>query len=157
MRTFAVALLSLCLVTFAAAEEKLVITKEVALKAMMAFRQDPTAKDARDYAAIVVRFIDESPDVTVSLSEKVGPWLQEGLPQRDTSLLLAAFAAGNASAQLATGNKKDQPLAGVQAVIEAYDKLRQKNPRLRSPGVEKLKEMAARQTLAAYLAETDKR
>src|SRR5258708_32719879 len=86
--------------SFAAPVDR-VITKEIALKAIVIFRDDPLSEDGRAAAAIIVTFIGKNHDVVVELSKKVFPVFgAPGISQKETGLLLAAFGAGNADSQL---------------------------------------------------------
>jgi hypothetical protein len=130
-----------------------VITKEVALKAIGLFRDDPLSEDGRGAAAIIVTFVDKSHDVVVGLSKKVFPVFDApGVSKKETNALLAAFIAGNLDSQLLRGVKKDDPYAGDLQMIQTYRQLQQKNPKLKIPAVEKMAEMEQRGELKRYLS-----
>ena len=130
-----------------------VITKEVALKAITLFRDDPLSEDGRAAAAIIIMFADKSHDVLLGLSKKVFPVFgAPGVSQRETSLLLAAFAAGNVDSQLLRGVKKDDAYAGDLQLIQTYRQLQKKNPKLKIPAIEKMAEMEQRGELKRYLS-----
>ncbi len=130
-----------------------VITKEIALKAIMIFRDDPLSEDGRAAAAIIITFVDKNHDVLVALNKKAFPVFDApGVSQKETSLLLAAFTAGNVDSQLLRGVRKDDAYAGDLQLIQTYRQLQKKNPRLKIAGVEKLAEMEQRGQLKAYLS-----
>src|SRR5215218_10034392 len=94
------AILPLAFVAFAisaaAPADQLIITKEIALKAIVVFRDDPLSEDGQAAAALIITFVDKNHDVLVALNKKVFPVFgTPGVSQKETSLLLAAFAAGN--------------------------------------------------------------
>lgn len=154
MKWLAIPLLaSAALTVSTAAPADLVITKEVALKAIGLFRDDPLSEDGRGAAAIIVTFVDKSHDVVVGLSKIVFPVFDApGVSKKETNALLAAFIAGNLDSQLLRGVKKDDPYAGDLQMIQTYRQLQQKNPKLKIPAVEKMAEMEQRGELKRYLS-----
>jgi len=130
-----------------------VITKEIALKAIVIFRDDPLSKDGRAAAAVIIAFVDKNHDVLVGLDRKVFPVFEvPDVSQDERSLLLAAFAAGNVDSQLLRGVKKDDPYAGDLQLIQTYRQLQKKNPKLKIPGIEKMAEMEQRGDLKRYVS-----
>jgi hypothetical protein len=154
MKWPAVPLLAFCAATLSmAAPAEPVITKEVALKAIGLFREDPLSEDGRAAAAILVMFVDRNHDVVVALSKKAFPVFgAPGVSQKETSLLLAGFVAGNLDSQLLRGVKKDDAYAGDLQLIETYRQLQTKNRKLKIPAIEKMAEMAQRGELKRYLS-----
>jgi hypothetical protein len=131
----------------------LVISKEVALKAITLFRNDPLSEDGQASAALIIIFVEKNQDVVVALNKKVFPVFDApGVSQKEKSLLLAAFAAGNADSQLLRGVKKDHPYAGDLQLIETYRQLQKKNRKLKIPAIEKMAEMEQRGELKRYLS-----
>jgi hypothetical protein len=146
-------LASAALTVSTAAPADLVITKEVALKAIGLFREDPLSEDGRGAAAIIVTFVDKSHDVVVGLSKKVFPVFDApGVSKKETNALIAAFIAGNLDSQLLRGVKKDDPYAGDLQMIQTYRQVQQKNPKLKIPALEKMAEMEQRGELKRYLS-----
>ena len=146
-----IALLAATVSTATAADP--VISKEVALKAITLLRNDPLSDDGKAAAAIVLIFVEKSKEVVVALNKKVFPVFDSpGVSQKEKSLLLAAFAAGNADSQLLRGVKRDDPYAGGLQLIETYRQLQQKNRRLRIAGIEHMAEMEQRGELKRYLS-----
>jgi hypothetical protein len=130
-----------------------VISKEVALKAITLLRNDPLSEDGQAAAALIFMFVEKSKEVVVALNKKVFPVFDDpGVSQKEKSLLLAAFAAGNADSQLLRGVKKDDPHAGGLQLIQTYRQLQNKNRKLRIPGIEKMAEMEQRGELKRYLS-----
>src|SRR5688572_13388333 len=130
-----------------------VISKEVALQAITLLRNDPLSEDGRAAAALILAFVDKSKEVVVALNKKVFPVFDApGVSQKEKSLLLAAFAAGNADSQLLRGVKRDDPYAGDLQLIETYRQLQKKNRKLRIPGIEKMAEMEQRGELKRSLS-----
>jgi hypothetical protein len=154
MKWLAILLLASAVLTVsAAAPEDLVISKEVALKAIGLFRDDPLSEDGRAAAAIIVTFVDKSHDVVVGLSKKVFPVFDApGVSKKETNALMAAFIAGNLDSQLLRGVKKDDPYAGDLQLIQTYRQLQKKNPRLKVPDIENMAEMERRGELKRYVS-----
>ena len=154
MRWLAIPLLaSVALNISTAAPADPVISKEVALKAIGIFRDDPLSEDGRGAAAIIISFADKNHDVLLGLSKKVFPVFDvPGVSQKETGLLLAAFAAGNVDSQLLRGVKKDDAYAGDLQLIQTYRQLQKKNPKLKIPAIEKMAEMEQRGELKRYLS-----
>ena len=141
--------LSICS-TFAAEEEK-PITKEIALKAIALFRANPGSEDGRGAAAIIVRFAEASPDVTITLSKDLLPWVGTNPGSKYESLLLAAYIAGSTQAQLLNAKSGDDRLAGTMLLNETYLKLQQDEPNLHIEAIEKLMELQKQGKLKEYL------
>ena len=127
------------------------VTKEVALKSIATFREDPESERAHVAAAIIVRFARESPDVEVTAGKRYLPWMDTQPIPKASSILLAAYIAGSVRSQLESGQAKNDPLAGEEQVIETYRKLQQTNPDLRIEAVEKLIELQKQGKLKEYL------
>lgn len=87
----------------------------------------------------IMRFTNASPRVLVVFRQSI---LQaEGASDDLRSLMLAAFAAGNARAQLEAGKKEDMPVAGVRAMVAVYKKVLAADPSIKNA---KLDEYVAR-------------
>lgn len=135
-----------------AAETELKITKDIALKAVVLFRQDPLSEDGRGAAAILVRFAEKSPDVMLKMDLKSLPFMHgNAVPEKERATLLAAFIAGNVDSQLLRGRKGNDPYAGDLQVIETYRQMQGKNAKLHIAEVEKLIELAKRGELKRYV------
>lgn len=129
-----------------------VITKEIALQTIVIFRDDPLSENGQAAAALIIAFVDKNHDVLVGLNKKAFPVFgAAGVSQKETSLLLAAFAAGNVDSQLLRGVKKNDAYAGDLQLIQTYRQLRKKNPKLKIAAVEKMAEMEQRGELKRYL------
>jgi hypothetical protein len=119
-------------------EPKEAVTKDVALKAIATFREEPMSERATVAAAILVRFARESPDVAVTASPALIPWMEAKPLPKESSILLTAYIAGSVRAQLESGHMKNDAVAGEEQVIETYQKLQQTTPTLHIDSVEKL-------------------
>ncbi|MBS0658617.1 MAG: hypothetical protein JSR82_10285 [Verrucomicrobia bacterium] len=129
------------------------ITEQMARRAIARFRADPTSQDGREAALEIMRFADKSPLVNVIISPKSVPWIGEKIEMKHNSLLLAAFVAGNVRSQMDSGNRKDDPVAGVRQALETYRKIREQVPDFRVASLEKFAELEATGKLTEYLAE----
>lgn len=116
------------------------ITKEIALRAIAAFTEDPTGQRGRAAIAVFTRFAQDSKDVTVQVSPKLVPWFgnQSAPNQQERNRLFGAYIAGNARSQLQRGAPQDDPLAGWQQVFATYAQLQAAQAGLLIPEVETL-------------------
>lgn len=130
-----------------------VISKEAALKAITLFRNDPLSEDGQAAAALIIIFVEKNQDVVVALNKKVFPVFDAaGVSQKEKSLLLAAFGAGNVDSQLNRGVKKDNAYAGDLQLIKTYRQLQRENSKLKIAAVEKMAEMESPGELKAYVS-----
>jgi hypothetical protein len=127
------------------------VTKADVLRAIERFRAAPESEGGQVAAQVIVRFAKESPEVEITASPKLLPWMQATPPPKQSSLLLAAYIAGSARAQLESGKTKHDALAAEEQVIETYRKLQQTTPGLKIEAVEKLVELQKQGKLKEYL------
>jgi hypothetical protein len=130
---------------------KQAIPKDDVLKAIADFRADPNSDSGHGAAAVIVRFAQDSPSVRVSGSAVLQPWMAAKPPPKHNRLLLVAYIAGSVRSQLASGQTKDDPMAGEEQVFETYQKLQQATPDLHIPEVEKLLDLKKQGKLQEYL------
>lgn len=113
----------------ASAEDKIDyanLDPKVVIKGINKFLKDPTAKEAKGYASIIVSFAQESDDIYLKISMDRQPWLLvDGLPDKVT-LLTAAYIGGNVKKQLEMGKEIDSPKEGFAAALVVYKALRSK-------------------------------
>src|SRR2546423_11429066 len=96
------------------ARDKVPMTRDLVLKAIAFFRQDPTSEMGRAAQSVVVRFSHDSPDVLIVFNPKNYP-ISEISPasEKEQEALLAAFVVGNVDSQLRAGHqKKNDSYAG---------------------------------------------
>ncbi len=141
-----------CLFPASGQETDPLISNETALKVIEIFRQDPLSVKGKGAAALILRFTEESKDVVVQLSARNVPWLSTRMDTDAKSRLLAAYLAGSVKSQLTKKNRKDDPLAGAEQVIESYQKMRKTNPSLTVPSVEEWIKLKSAGKLAAHFA-----
>jgi hypothetical protein len=128
------------------------ITKEMAFKAIEAFRQDPTSSLGRSAGSVVVKFSHDSPDVTITFNPKNYPISEIKGTEEERMTLLAAFVVGNTDSQLRHGSEKDGGYAGDLQLIRTYRQLQKRNAKLRIPAIEKMAELEVRGELKRYLS-----
>jgi hypothetical protein len=135
-----------------AAEQGMLINKETVRNAIVAFRQDPLSERGRAAGEVVRRFAEKSTDVILTITPKLAPYLADvKIAQEDRSLLLAAHMVGNVDSQLLRNEKKDDPYAGVQEVIETYRRMQKRAPALSLPEIENFIELEKRGALKEYV------
>lgn len=147
--------LLLCFLLFGSvveAGDKLPITKELVIKAIAVFRQDPTSDLAKTARSVVVNFSHDSPNILIVFNPKNFPLSDLPTTEEPQLTLLAAFIVGNVDTQLASGSKaRDDAYAGDLQMIRTYRQLQQKNRKLKIPAIEKLAELESRGQLKTYL------
>ena len=137
----------------AVASDKPVVTKDLVLKAITAFREDPISSLGHAARAVIVSYSRDSPDVIIKFTPKNYPISEIKPASEEESLtLFAAFIAGNLDSQLLRGLKKDDAYAGDLQLIQTYRQLQKRNPRLRIQAVEKLAALESHGQLKAYLS-----
>ncbi|MGH7939176.1 MAG: hypothetical protein ACRD5Z_15340, partial [Bryobacteraceae bacterium] len=101
----------------------------------------------------VRNFAEKDDSTIVRITPKVAPFVNDlKLGEEMRTVLLDAFVVGNVDAQFLRDEKKDNPEAGVEAVIETYQELKKKSPTLVIPEVEKFIELKKGGKLEKYLA-----
>ena len=103
------------------------VASDSLLRLLDRFLADPT-RNGRRWREILDS-AEASPHVAVTLTPGVVPWIcgasDKSSPERALrSILTGAFVAGNMREQFTRRVKGDQPLAGVLAALDAYDKIR---------------------------------
>jgi hypothetical protein len=134
-----------------AQQPKQTIPKADVLQAIADFRAEPESARGNGAASVIVRFAQDSPDVTVSGSPALQPWMAPKPPPKQSRTLLVAYIAGSVRSQLESGKTKDDTLAGEEQVIETYQKIQQTTPDLHIAEVEKLVALQKQGKLKEYL------
>jgi len=131
----------LSILIFTGVEAAQAVSREAALQAIEVFQKDPAGTDGLTAATTIMAFVQKSDEVHLSLSKAVVPWLKsKDAPDADTrSLLLTAYVAGNARAQLQSGKAEDDVYAGWQQVLSTYAQLQHINPTVKLPEIDDLK------------------
>ena len=140
------------LVSQADAKDKPEFSKDVVLRAITAFRHDPTSESGHAARFVVVNYSHDSPDVVIKFTPKNYP-ISEIKPasEDERGTLLAAFIVGNLDSQLSRGSKGDDAYAGDLQLIKTYRQLQQKNRRLKIAAIEKMAELEVHGELKRYL------
>jgi hypothetical protein len=148
-----IAAVALPAIQLCAAEQSPPIDKQMALNAIVSFREDPFSDVGRGCRGIIINFAEQSHEVSVFIGPKTVPFLSnKSISLDDRSTLLAAFTAGNIDSQLLRHQKRDDSYSGVLQVIETYKQMQRKNPKLRIADVEKFVEMEKRGELKRYVS-----
>jgi hypothetical protein len=137
----------------ATAADNPVITKDLALKAIAAFRAEPTSSLGKAAASVIVKFSRDSPDVLITFTPRNYP-ISEIKPasEQEKMALMAAFIVGNVDSQLRNESRKDGGYAGDLQLIRTYRQLQKRNPKLRIRAIEKMAELERRGELKRYLS-----
>ena len=120
------------------------------------FLADPT-RNGRRWREILDS-AEASPHVAITLTPGVVPWICGAVEKSSAeralrSILTGAFVAGNMREQLVRREKGDQPLAGVLAALDSYEKIRARVLNFRLAELDRWAELQAAGTLAAHVAE----
>ena len=136
------------------ARDEVPITKELVVKAIAFFRQDPTSEMGRAAQSVVVRFSHDSPDIHILFNPKNFPISEISRASKEEEhALLAAFIVGNLDSQFRPGHeKKEDSYAGDLQLIRTYRQLQRKNPKLKIAAIEKMAESESRGELKKYLS-----
>lgn len=117
---------------------KIVVTNEQILKVITLFRQDPAKAIDQGAGRLILDFAEASPDVEIKVSTDVMPWMGDSKPDpKQSSVMLAAFFAGEIKAQLESHTTKDDAMAGVLQMIETYQQMKKVDPAFHFDVVEK--------------------
>jgi hypothetical protein len=129
-------------------------TREEALSAIAVIEKDILSVSAIEAARTISQFTEESEEVMLVIGPDTIPWVMEERKRDQTddtiyAMLLAAYFAGNAKAQLRAGKAGDDPYPGWLAAIKAYRQFQTKRS-LVIPSLEKFSEMEADGSLEAH-------
>jgi hypothetical protein len=139
--------------TLSASAKKDVISKDTVLNAIATFRIEPTSETGRAAAAIVVEFVDQSHDVSVTLGDKTLSFMKnKSIPERYRAALISAFIVGDADSQLLRNKKGDDSYAGLIQMIDTYRYLQQTKPSFRVAEIDQFIEMEKHGQLKAYVS-----
>jgi hypothetical protein len=130
------------------------ITNEIAMRAVVGFREaNPMSDDALGYASIALRFVEKDPKLQFTLTSQNTSFLfAKKLSQRQRSVLLGAYTVGNLRSCLLRQDRIDDAYAGTLQVIDTYHRLQKAKPRFWVPEIEKLIEMEGRGELQKYVS-----
>lgn len=150
-------LITALLLFTAAAVAQAAPTREEALSAIATIEKDILSTAAIEAARTVTEFAEESEEVIFMLGQDTIPWVMEERARDEVddtiySMLLAAYFAGNAKAQLLAGKAADDPYRGWLAAIKAYRQFQTKRS-IVIPSLEKFSEMEAEGSLEAHARE----
>lgn len=117
---------------------KIVVTNEQILKVIALFRQDPAKAIDQGAGRLILDFAEASPDVEIKVTTEVMPWMGDSKPDpKQSSVMLAAFFAGEIKSQLESHTTKDDAMAGVLQMIETYQQMKKVDPAFHFDAVEK--------------------
>jgi hypothetical protein len=127
MRLVVVAAVSLLLPPTLLAQDDTAAPKDSIIALIDRFLSAPRSN--ADLWSAIVDSARARSDVVVELTPHVVPWVctarrRSAEGQALASLLVGAYVAGNMRAQLVSGLKKDEPQAGVDAVVRVYRAVR---------------------------------
>jgi len=131
------------------------INRNEVLAAIQKIESDPVSVSAYEASSIIVKFTEESDAVTVNVSTKITPWIDEkwnmesSMQETISGMLLAAYIGGNIKNQLTTGKNTDDPYSGWLLVFRVYEKYREKID-FRSESIEQMMELHAKGLLKSH-------
>jgi hypothetical protein len=130
-------------------------SKEMVLRAIIVFRNQPFEEQARAAAAVIFEFGETSPEVMVKISSKVVPFFKTKatkLSDEQRGILLTAFMAGIIDEQLLRNHKQDEPVAGILQMLATYRQMQTRWQNLRVPEIEKLSDLEKSGKLKEYVS-----
>ena len=123
------------------------------LQAIRTFSDDPLSDAGKVAWRTIALFSIESDSVTVVVSSGVVPWMGREREYPHSTILLAAFVAGNIRSQLYSGVNRDDPYSGLIQVFWTYRLLKEKDRTFSIPGIEELLELHRKGELMKHLLE----
>lgn len=144
-----------CLTGQLAHAEELEVNKDTAIKAIAVFKQDPLGEKARAAGSLVLNYANQSPDIAVTLSEKIVPWLtQEPKPPYGDELFIA-YLVGNIQSQILRHKGVDNPHAGILTVLDVYNQIKNRDANFFIKSIEEMQQLQTkgklREQLFSYL------
>jgi hypothetical protein len=152
MKTLIALLIAAVLFPACALSQEKLPSREEMLKTIESFAKNPRSAEARGAASTIMDFCEKSPDVRITISRKIVPWLS-GKPKFNESILLAAYVAGNVKSQLDRQTYTNDSYAGLQQVLKTYAQLKETDKTLDMPDVQKLVDLEAKNQLKNYVDE----
>lgn len=138
----------------AAAKAPVVPSKAEVVKAISVLENTFLGEEAPAAAQTVMQFVQYSKDIALQLSPKTTSWVfgekkpANAAEEQYRYMLLVAYMAGNAKAQLAAGKPVDSPQAGWQFALKSYEIIKKKN-KIKIAELETLKAQQAKGQLSA--------
>ncbi|MDR3412231.1 MAG: hypothetical protein P4L87_15015 [Formivibrio sp.] len=119
-------------------------SKEDAVKAIAVLENSFLGLEAPAAAQSIMLFAENSKQVSVQLSLKTTPWIfgkakdSKAEEENYRRMLLVAYLAGNMKSQFAAGKPIDNPQAGWEFALKAYQTIKQDNNKIKIPELETL-------------------
>lgn len=125
---------------------------EEQIKAVMKqFLGDPGAADARDLGRQILDYAEKTDAHEIEVSPAYLPWMGDKDAPQGSELLMVAFIAGDMLEQMKKGTSKSEPYSGILTMLEAYEKLRLKNPDFRVDSLKQFVDLERAGQLKAYV------
>jgi hypothetical protein len=115
----------------------------------LALLDDPLSDSAAENVKLIILFVIDSPKVAVFYGAEEMKWI--GDDKVRSNVLLAAYSAGNAQAQLLSGVKRNDRYSGLLSLFHVYRALRAQDKDFRIPEVEDLLELHKKDQLVKHL------
>jgi hypothetical protein len=136
------------------APERAPVASDSLLSLLDRFLADPT-RNGRRWREILDS-AEANPNVVVTITAGVAPWIcgaseKSSMERALRSILTGAFVAGNMREQLRGRTTGDQPLAGVLATLDSYQKIRARVLNFRLAELDRWAELQAGDSLAAHV------
>lgn len=119
-----------------AKDSDVVVTANVAYKAIMHYQSEPASPEALTLISIIVQFAEQSDDVLVTIDLKYFPSEFKTVEFDTRSHLLGSFIAGNVKYQIEHGIKANRPIEGVMSMLSVYASLRHAEKVQRLPSLD---------------------
>jgi hypothetical protein len=132
------------------------VTEKEFRQANFLLMEDPLGKNAREHAKTVLVFTMQTPKAEVVLGKEELKWLGDKEDKRST-LLFAAYTAGNTLSQLDSGVKRNDPYPGLLQLFRVYRVLHERDKNYRIDEVERLLKLHQEGRLLQQLAQKEKK
>jgi hypothetical protein len=139
-----------CVLVTRIARAETAVREETLRRAVSTFLKQPTSSASKHSARTILKFAEESEDVSVLISRKAVPWVG-GKKYEHREILLCAFIAGNVLSQLDSGVNANDPYSGLIKVFRVYRYLKKRKKGYTVPEVERLLAMHKEGKLMRYL------
>lgn len=120
------------------------------------FLDDPLSENGRAAAGFILKFIEVTDKVSVTIAPWFVPWIGDGKNYKNDQWLLAAYAIGNALSQLDSGVCANDAYSGEIQLFRVYRHMKAKDASYTVPDIENLLAVHKKGELAAYLAKAEK-
>jgi len=130
------------------------ISKDIALKAIEIFENEPLSQDGEGAASIITEYASESEDIDIVISDKIITWLVSNDKDpyyKYRAILLAAYLTGNVKSQIVQGVAQDDPYSGLNQVLKTYHQLQKQDMSFNLQEIEEIQKLKNNKHLKEHI------